>query len=88
MGVKIWTKRFLIIVACGLAMFGLSLRLAINYVWYVALWWLLLPEPYARILFSIINFGTMVSIFLLGLIIYIVLKQKVIVKSLQEDLEP
>lgn len=75
-------KNVITVVACVVAMFGLSLRLAINFSLSVALWWLFLPEPYSEILSAIVLFGTTLSIGMLGLVVYVLLKPK---KDADED---
>jgi hypothetical protein len=72
---KTW-KRIIMLVACVFAILGLSLRILINASLSVAIWWLLLPEPYSKLLSGIVNFGTILGICSLIIWFYSFLRNK------------
>lgn len=72
---KVWL-RLVLLIGCGVSIFGLCLRLLINGNLNFALMWLFMPDPYRTILTAFVTFGTMFSILLLGFLVYSLLKNK------------
>jgi len=67
---KRWIIRLTVGVAGLIAICGLCLRLLINLSMTFAIWWLLLPQPWATILSGMLNFSTWLSLVLLVEIVY------------------